>query len=1225
MGRKFYLPLVVLILFGFSALAQTGEIRGKVTEKGGKEGIPFASVAAFSNGAQIQAAVTDFDGNFVIKPLPPGKYDVKATTVGYQPSMRTGVLVTVDKASFVDFELGKGVELKTVEVVEYTVPLIDKGSPATQKTITYQEIQAAPTRDVNTVASTTAGVYQQDEGKDLNIRGARSDATVYFVDGVKVRGNLSLPQKGTEQITVITGGVPAQYGDVAGGVISVTTRGPSNTFGGGVEYLTSQFLDPYGFNLGSFNVTGPIYTKKDTAGNKQGQAVAGFFLAGEYQYEKDPNPPAIKMYKVKDEVLDFARQNPLVLSPVGEGFIHRSYFYTLDSFETQKYRENVSSKNWRLTGKLDFRPFKDFTVTLGGNYARNDRHDFIDIYSLMNFDNNPQTIETNWRAFAKITHRLGGEMSKEKASSVIQNAYYTLQADYSNSHSVSQNDVHKDRVFDYGYVGKFQTYSTPFYFPVAEDSIPLIGYFDTLTTFTPGPQNPNTAAYTSQYYNLTAPLGTFGYTDNIFNVQQNALINGDNRVNLNVNGLWATPGRTRSFYGVSDQTQARLIGSFSADIKKHNIIVGFEIEQRTDRGFSVNPNNLWAIMRNLGNFNLKGPDVSSAVQLGGDTVTFTRAQYVQSQNTDGEFVRGFFENVRDKLGKQYYDTIQTDALDPSFYSLSMFSPDELLNSGNSLVNYFGYDYTGKVDKSSNWDLNDFFVKKDANNNFIRRVDAFRPVYYAGYIQDKFTFNDIIFNIGVRVDRFDANQRVLKDQYLLYDTYKAGDSEIRNRGWNVPSSIGSDYYVYVNNSESPTQIVGYRNGNTWYNASGAPITDLTSLIQGSGNSGGIQPFLKNYNDFRFNRVNPNAFKDYEPQVNVMPRIAFSFPISDEAYFAAHYDILTQRPQDPDLIRFNPISYLSWAQNQSGTFSNPDLKPERTTNYEINFQQKLSRSSAFGISAFYSERRNNIQIINLDYAFPIRYSTYGNIDFGTVKGLTFNYDLRRTANVRMNISYTLQFAEGTGSDPNANSGILSTQGQTNLREIKPLNFDQRHTFVTSFDYHYGSGRDYNGPVWGNKQIFANAGLNLVFRAGSGTPYTRKNNITPEADFTTTANSRSQISGQLNGSRYPWQFRIDARVDKDFNINAGTKANGDKRSFSANIYLQVLNVLNTQNIISVYRATGSPDDDGYLNTPAAQVAIAQKVSPQAYIDQYRIALNNPGNYSLPRRIRLGIMLNF
>ena len=43
---------------------------------------------------------------------------------------------------------------------------------------------------------------------------------------MKVRGGLGVPQGGIEQI-VITGGVPAQYGDATGGIISVTTKGPS--------------------------------------------------------------------------------------------------------------------------------------------------------------------------------------------------------------------------------------------------------------------------------------------------------------------------------------------------------------------------------------------------------------------------------------------------------------------------------------------------------------------------------------------------------------------------------------------------------------------------------------------------------------------------------------------------------------------------------------------------------------------------------------------------------------------------------------------------------------------------------------------------------------------------------------------------------------------------------------------------------------------------------------
>ena len=186
MGRKFYLPLVVLVFSFLISEAQTGEIRGKITEKGGAE-IPFASIGALVNGTQVQATVADFEGNYTIKPLSPGKYDVKATSIGYSPVLKSGVIVTVDKISFVDIELTKGIEIKQVEIVEYQVPLIDKGSPSQQKTLTFEEIQALPTRDVNSAAVQSAGVYQKEEGGALNIRGSRSDATSYYIDGIKDR------------------------------------------------------------------------------------------------------------------------------------------------------------------------------------------------------------------------------------------------------------------------------------------------------------------------------------------------------------------------------------------------------------------------------------------------------------------------------------------------------------------------------------------------------------------------------------------------------------------------------------------------------------------------------------------------------------------------------------------------------------------------------------------------------------------------------------------------------------------------------------------------------------------------------------------------------------------------------------------------------------------------------------------------------------------------------
>ena len=78
-----------------------------------------------------------------------------------------------------------------------------------------------------------------------------------------------------------------------------------------------------------------------------------------------------------------------------------------------------------------------------------------------------------------------------------------------------------------------------------------------------------------------------------------------------------------------------------------------------------------------------------------------------------------------------------------------------------------------------------------------------------------------------------------------------------------------------------------------------------------------------------------------------------------------------------------------------------------------------------------------------------------------------------------------------------------------------------------------------------------------------------------------------GSINGSRLPWQFRFNAKLNKNFEIK-WTK----KKSSYVNVYLQVQNLLNTKNIISVYRATGNPEDDGYLTAAESQNDIMSRI---------------------------------
>jgi outer membrane cobalamin receptor len=86
------------------------------------------------------------------------------------------------------------------------------------------DIKHSVIRDVRGHVANTVGVYQKREGGSLNIRGARDNATLYVVDGIKMYGEFSLPNSAIAEITVITGGIPAQFGDATGGVVLITTK-----------------------------------------------------------------------------------------------------------------------------------------------------------------------------------------------------------------------------------------------------------------------------------------------------------------------------------------------------------------------------------------------------------------------------------------------------------------------------------------------------------------------------------------------------------------------------------------------------------------------------------------------------------------------------------------------------------------------------------------------------------------------------------------------------------------------------------------------------------------------------------------------------------------------------------------------------------------------------------------------------------------------------------------
>lgn len=1204
--KRYILRFAMFFLLIGSVQAQTS-LEGSVKDAESGDILSFAAVEIYKNDVFITGADTDLEGNYFFSNIDPGTYDIVATYLGYTPQKLTGVVINAGKTNRLSFELNvEGVIMNAVEIKAYKVPLIEVDNTTSGATVTAEKIRSLPTKNINAIAATSAGISSTDGG-DISIRGSRTDATVYYIDGVRVSGSAAMiPQSEIDQMRVITGGVEARYGDLIGGAIAITSKGPSKEFIGGIEGETSEFLDGYGYNLLSGNVAGPLV--KDA----EGEPILGFRLSGQYRNIKDNFPIAGGVWALSEDKIKELEANPTF--NIGD-----SRFPSMENLTEAtnfKARPNDGLEDLNTTARLDARLTDGIDISLSGSYDQSSDQFAPRLggsrnrWRFANWTRNPFYNESGYRGNFKFRHKIGqqsGEDAEDKTPSTFQNFSYILQAGFEKRFTDTEDVNNKQNLFNYGYVGKTD-----------RNYIETFGFI------------PDTAAYAGTPVEITLPQGTVFYGHTGYLAQQgeftpSADINSVLAKYNDINGFlrpetrtaWSlneNVGQTYNNVSKSEDDILTLNADFNFDFLpggsskgRHSIQFGLLYEQRTNRYWAISPRGLWDLARVSVNNHLSSVDSTRVIRVDTQTVAGVQLEVpvfapIVSENSGNTFYR----KLREKLGLDIDKYVNIDGITPDQMSLDMFSAAELNNQ--NIISYYGYDYLGNK-LSGNESFDNFFTSedKDGVRDFVS--PAFKPIYGAAYIQDKFSYKDLILRLGVRMDYYDANTKVLKDPYSLYEIQTAKEFYGTN-GLTKPAGVEDDYRVYVSETGS-NQVVGFRKDDQWYNANGSSVSGGNVLFGGGLVYPAIQgdPNIKE-KGFDINR----SFKDYEAQLNVMPRLAFSFPISDNANFFAHYDVLYQRPTSN--TEQTPIGYYYFFERAQGNrFNNPDLKPVRTVDYEVGFQQKLNSNTALKLAAYYKEQKDLIQ--NRVYAYlpaPVgTYQTYSNIDFATVKGFTLQLDRRRISNLELTATYTLQFADGSGSDANSSRGI---NNRGILRNLNPLSYDERHRITAVVDYRYGS-RNYDGPKIGDVELFKNAGVNFNIAAVSGRPYTLRNTVSKFGG--------EGYRGSINGSRLPWTFNIDMMVEKGFNLFKSET----NRGIRANAYFRVQNLLDTRNVRSVFSYTGDPDDDGYLVSSFGQDEVSQirqqGRNAESFLAAYGWRLNSFSNYTLPRRMYLGVRFDF
>jgi outer membrane receptor protein involved in Fe transport len=337
----------------------------------------------------------------------------------------------------------------------------------------------------------------------------------------------------------------------------------------------------------------------------------------------------------------------------------------------------------------------------------------------------------------------------------------------------------------------------------------------------------------------------------------------------------------------------------------------------------------------------------------------------------------------------------------------------------------------------------------------------------------------------------------------------------------------------------------------------------------------------------------------------PRLGVAFPVTDKTLLRVNYGQFFQQVNLQDLY----VSY-AFLQHKVRTggyfvgFGNPNLKPERTTAYEVGVAHQLGERSRLDVTLYYKDVKDLVEIVTITSS-PNAFSSYRNRDFATIKGVDVGWTMRPVNHVAASVNYSLSYANGTGSVSNSQRNIAWTSAEP-PKQSAPLDFDQRHKISANLDWRFGKGE---GPVWGGKHPLSNFGLNVLLNAGSGTPYTP---VEVYDEVTLAAVSTTPI-GPVNSRYGPWTSSVDLKVNKGFSL----------ASLNLDAFVWVLNVFDRNNAVAVYESSGSAETTNWLNTADGQDFLSR--TGENGRRTYELAQANPDLFGNPRLVRFGLRAGF
>lgn len=235
----------VLISTNLLFAGTTGKIKGHVYDK--ETGEELIGVNVWLEGTSLGTA-TNAEGFYIVLNIPPGKYNLKVSYLGYKTEI-VNIQINVDLTTSQDFNLSiKSIGIDEIYVVA-DIPIVKMDQTNTTANMNADQIDELPVQELQDLVQLQAGVVVDRSG-GIHIRGGRASEVAYLVDGVPISNDFStaggslinLQSGNIQQLQVISGTFNAEYGQAQSGVINVITKKTEKFYSGSITAFAGDRL-----------------------------------------------------------------------------------------------------------------------------------------------------------------------------------------------------------------------------------------------------------------------------------------------------------------------------------------------------------------------------------------------------------------------------------------------------------------------------------------------------------------------------------------------------------------------------------------------------------------------------------------------------------------------------------------------------------------------------------------------------------------------------------------------------------------------------------------------------------------------------------------------------------------------------------------------------------------------------------------------------------------------